>query len=337
MGRGLRGYWVWRSLTRRQRQHVLMILIILVLIVLRLLIELSWSTWDTISSICSILWSFYHWWQLKLLVVWVITFFSCVSFSISNNFFAEDYLMYLSLICWALVTICNCRPNRGIITLHHVNLVERCANHVSGVTSSFTIHVELVKMIWSMNNWMPGVCTLLLVWVEIVVATIKTISAFSSAIVELIIRRGWYTIKWAIVWPNGNLRSSRVVLSSTTCLSISLITSIKWVVSHMWCSHAILVIQRWCRCRAIHLATTIHLTADGPWLPLILLAIWASSWSSMAIDTIYLLLLNCILQLLIGIWRDTSITQWQKLLSLVCWTAPGVAVRHAHKHGVSRS
>ena len=41
---------------------------------------------NTVSSVCSVIWCLNHGWQLKLLIVWVITFFSSVSFTTSHNF-----------------------------------------------------------------------------------------------------------------------------------------------------------------------------------------------------------------------------------------------------------
>ena len=51
------------------------------------------STWNGVSSVSSILWSFYHWWQLKFLIVGVITFLSWVSFSATHYFFVELNLL----------------------------------------------------------------------------------------------------------------------------------------------------------------------------------------------------------------------------------------------------
>ena len=49
----------------------------------------SLAIWNAVCSIGSVLWRFYHWWQLQLLIVGVVTFFSVVPFSIAHHLFVE--------------------------------------------------------------------------------------------------------------------------------------------------------------------------------------------------------------------------------------------------------
>jgi hypothetical protein len=43
--------------------------------------------WYAISSFRTILWCFDHRWKLEFLIVRIITFLSCISFTVSQNLF----------------------------------------------------------------------------------------------------------------------------------------------------------------------------------------------------------------------------------------------------------
>lgn len=135
--------------------------------------------------------------------------------------------MNLSLVSWALVTVCNCCANWGVIALHQVHLVKGSSNHMSGVWSSLAIKVKLIKVVRAMNYWVACIGGFLLIWMEIVIcSSIVTFSTF-----ELVIIGAWNTIQGTMVWSNIYLRSSLVVLSSTTCRPISIITCIERMTS----------------------------------------------------------------------------------------------------------
>jgi len=119
----------WRSRASRwERQHVLVMSVTASENVVCSCI--SWARhstniamiWYAVSSIRAILWSFDHWWQLKLLVVGIVTFLSRISLSVSQDFLIELYnLMYLISILRILLIVClifNNSINLRIITLH---------------------------------------------------------------------------------------------------------------------------------------------------------------------------------------------------------------------------
>lgn len=118
----------WSRASRWERQHVLVMSVTASKNVVCSCI--SWAghstniamIWYAVSSIRAILWSFDHWWQLKLLVVWIITFLSSIPLSVSQDFLIELYnLMYLISILRILLVVClifNNSINLRIITLH---------------------------------------------------------------------------------------------------------------------------------------------------------------------------------------------------------------------------
>ena len=201
-------------------------MIIIVWTILLTLIQGTWSTRHTIGSFWSILRSLNHRRQLQFLIIGVIAFLSRISLPISDNFFVQDNLMYL--ICWTGVILMDCSSYRWVITLHQIYLIEWCSDHMSWISSTvLTIYIELVEMIRSMNYWMPCIRAVLLIWMKIMVPSIKAVNSLSS--VHLMVVRAAYAIKRTVMWPNCDVRSSRVILSSVNCRTISIIACIQWV------------------------------------------------------------------------------------------------------------
>ena len=132
----------------------------------------------------------------------------------------------MNLIWWTLVILMDCCSDWGVITLHQIDLIKWCTDHVPRVSwTALTINIELVKMIWAMDDRMPSIWTLLLIWVEVVVTSIKTITSLST--VHLVIVWTSNVIQGTMMWPNCDLRSSRVILSSVNCRTIPIITCIQ--------------------------------------------------------------------------------------------------------------
>ena len=114
--------------------------------------------WYAVSSIRAILWSFDHWWQLKLLVVGIVTFLSRISLSVSQDFLIELYdLMYLISILWILLVswlILNDVVDLRVVTLHQVNRFQAVAGDVPGLVSAVVLllHVELREVVLSVDD-----------------------------------------------------------------------------------------------------------------------------------------------------------------------------------------
>ena len=82
----------------------------------------------------------------------------------------------------------DCCSDWGVVALHQIDLIKRCTDHVPRISSTtLTIDIELVEMIWAMDYRMASIWTFLLIWVEVVVTSIKTITSLSS--VHLVIVR----------------------------------------------------------------------------------------------------------------------------------------------------
>lgn len=221
----------------------------------------------------------------------------------------------MNLIWWTLIILMDCCSDWWVVALHQIDLIKRCTDHMPWIScTTLTINIELVEMIWAMDDRMPSIWTLLLIWVEVVVTPIKTITSLST--IQLVIVRASNIIKGTMMWPNCDLRSSRVILSSVNCRAIPIITCIQRVtasIHDMRLPYSIFISKRRSSGWTItHIAsiTAVHFPTNRPWFPCVLL-MRASSWSSMSVNTIKLLLLYSILQLLIGVWWETSIAERQ--------------------------
>ena len=134
----------------------------------------------------------------------------------------------MNLICWTLVILMDCCSDWGVVALHQIDLIKRCTDHVPRISSTtLTIDIELVEMIWAMDYRMTSIWAFLLIWVEIVVTSIKTITSLSS--IHLVIVRTSNVIQGTMMWPNCDLRSSGVILSSVNCRPIPIVTCIQRV------------------------------------------------------------------------------------------------------------
>ena len=79
---------------------------------------------------------------------------------------------------------------------------------------------------------MASIRTLLLVWVEVVMASVKAILSITA--VDLVIVWATDVIQWTMMRPNLYLRSSGVVLSSANRRSVSIVTRVQRVAT---CTH----------------------------------------------------------------------------------------------------
>ena len=142
----------------------------------------------------------------------------------------------MNLICWTLVILMDCCSDWGVVTLHQIDLIKWRTDHVSWVSSTtVSIDIELVEMIWPMDNWVPSVWALLIliIWVEVMVPSsiiIKTVNSLSTVHLVIVVRTS-NVIQRTMMWPNRNLRSSGVIWSSVNCRTILIVTCIQRVTS----------------------------------------------------------------------------------------------------------
>lgn len=172
--------WVLVTLsttTRRKREHVLLMI---AGIASGVTVVSSLAIRHAVCSICSFLWCFYHWWQLQLLVVWVITFFSVVPFAVTHHLFVQlstslSRRWILGDPDWAWILCSNACVQRGISTRHQIDVVEAPSNQMPWGAGLVISQVELVEMIWTVHYWVTSVITrrvlVLLDRVEIVITT----------------------------------------------------------------------------------------------------------------------------------------------------------------------
>ena len=147
--------------------------------------------WDTVSSIRAVLRSFNHRWQLKLLIVGIVTFLSSVPFSISQDFFVElNNLMNLVsilrilLIVWLIL---NDSINLRVVALHEIDGFQAVTSHMSCVSLATILifHIELREVVLPMNDGVSSIIAVALLlwlhWMKVVVSTMTVASLSHSS------------------------------------------------------------------------------------------------------------------------------------------------------------
>ena len=237
----------------RQRQHILMMST-------RTSSTSSLSSlttlciWNTVCSLCSILRSLYHWWQLQLLIIRIIAFLSGITFAIADDLLVElDGLVNSSLRTWRIVawsTWClacaswvHAGIQRRIWALHQVDVVEASSYHMSRMSRLVVSHIELMKVVWPMHDWVPSDVAwrvlILLKRMEVMISCLITwaklpmaVASLSSASSKLAAWAG-YCSHVSVVSPKWNMRSSSIILIASMITSLSTRTS------------SVLIIQGW--------------------------------------------------------------------------------------------
>jgi len=344
--------------TRWQRQSILMMIVGItcrITVVCATLI-----IWHTISSISSILRCLYHRWQLQFLIVWIIAFFSVVSFSIAHHFLIQVHTTLVRRWPWRDATrsswvwcgVLDARIEGRICAGHQIDVVEAASDHVSGVRWLVVTEIELVEVVWAVDDWVAcvvaGGVLVWLEWMEVVVSTTSTVelavtvTSFCSVLSKL------------ISWTCHSTSSYVVMMSTQRNLWCSWIGTSMCVAGVRTMRTSKLVIQRWC----------------GRWTPQRFAMMW-SMWHSAQIKTMmsatasstvhfisemcclpgiirlcHLLRLHLVgravlllvLKLLILLWTHAPIGKWHQNWVWLWWhRVIAILVLHTHNYWISCS
>lgn len=217
------------------------------------------TVWDAVCSISSVLRRLYHRWQLQLLIVWVVTFFSVIPFSIAHHLLVE---LYTSLRRWGIwrdtswtwVLPSDTCVQRRICAGHQIDVVETSTNHVPWVACLVISQIELVEMVRTMHNRVTSVVSrrmlILLHRMKIMVPTASAaelpmaVASFCSVLIELIIW-AWHSSTYVIMMRSQrNLRCSWIVRASMSVTGVCCMCSSKFIVqrwSSRWTSQCLMM------------------------------------------------------------------------------------------------
>lgn len=174
--------------------------------------------WDTVCSVGPFLRSLYHWWQLQLLIVRIVTLVSCILLPSAYHFLIQLCLLHLSILrcdsTQVRVSLTTLIANTRLIK-HWIDEVKTISSQMSsmnlGTITLFPRYIKWMKMIATVNLRVAIVVTtlvlVLLHWMEVVIAST------SSALTEVIASISsvvWTQLitKWSILRIQTNVTSS---------------------------------------------------------------------------------------------------------------------------------